>query len=217
MTKKKYNPTAEGAVFDRRRTTPVNELPPDELARILSVDPLRDRVAECEELALKVLSGHYGKPITTIKNEPHSDGEPLQWPLPGSVPEIVLDAFEMLDLSRSIRSLEECVNGDTFASSRDQLIRSLANCMLSLGKMFVVVSLRLEGIESDVFARVSQKQNLQPRAKVGIDEDTLRDEWERIKRIKPHANKLVWRESVADRLGTSESTIKRRLTEFKIT
>jgi len=214
MTKKKYNPTAEGAVFDRRQTALPTAAEWDEL---LSVDPLRDMVAECQQLAIDVLAKHYGQSVELIKNDPHIDGKRLSWPIAGSVPEIVLDAFEILWLSRSIRTLERCLNDATFAGDQSSMVRNLANCMLSLGKLFVVVSLRIEGIESDVFARVSQKQNLQPRAKVDIDEDTLRDEWERIKRIKPHANKLVWRESVADRLGTSESTIKRRLSEFKIT
>lgn len=214
MTKKKYRPDAEGAVFDRRPTKPVTTAA--ELAELLAVDPLRDKVAECQELALDVLSKHYGQSVELIKNEPHISAQPLPWPIAGSVPEIVLDAFEILDLSRSVRTLERCANDDTFASNRPAIIRNLTNCMLSLGKLFVVVSLRIEGIESDVFARLSQKQNLQPRAKVDIEESTLRDEWERIKRLKPQATKQVWREYIAERLDTSERTIKRRLSEFKI-
>jgi hypothetical protein len=210
---KKYRREAEGALFDRRETKPPTA---QELRGLLAQDPLRDRVSECQELALSVLSEHYGEVVVLVKNDPHIDTKPLAWPIAGSVPEIVLDAFEILDVSRGVRALERCVSDDTFASNRLALVRNLANCMLSLGKMFVVVSLRIEGIESDVFARLSQKQNLQPRAKVDIDEATLRREWERIKKIKPHATKQVWRECIADKLGTSESTIKRRLRSFKV-
>jgi hypothetical protein len=213
MSKRKYKPEAEGAVFDRRATNPPTSA---ELVKLLAVDPLRDTVTDCEKLAVDVLSKHYGQSVELIKNEPHMNAEPLAWPINGSVPEIVLDAFEILDLSRSIRTLDRCVNDDVFASNRPAITRNLANCMLSLGKLFVVASLRIEGIESDVFGRVSQKRNLQPRTRIEIDESTLRDEWERIKQSKPHATKQVWRASVADRLGTSERTIKRRLSEFKI-
>jgi len=213
MRKKAYRAETEGAVFDRRRTAPPTAA---ELEELLARDPLRDRVTECQELALSVLSDHYGHTVELIKNDAHVDAKPLAWPIAGSVPEIVLDAFEILDLSRSIRSLEHCAGSDAFDSHRANIVRNLANCMLSLGKLFMMVSLRLEGIESDVFARVSQKQNLLPREKIVIEETTLREEWDRIKRIKPHANKQVWRECVAERLRTSERTIKRRLTEFKI-
>jgi hypothetical protein len=213
MTNKKYRPAAEGAVFDRRRTEPHT---PEEVREILSTDPLRDRVSECEELALGVLRDHYGKPVGLQNGDPCVADNPLPWPTPGSVPEIVLDAFEILDLSRGIRSLESVVLDDRFSEYRVATIRNIANSMMALGKLFMVLSLRMDGIESEVFARVSQKENLQPRAKTAIDESKLREEWDRIKRIKPEATKQVWRESIAVRLGTSESTIKRRLAEFKI-
>lgn len=213
MSKPKYRPEADGAVFDRRPTTPPTAA---ELQALLAVDPLRDRVAECQALALSVLTNHYGRAVELIKNDPHTGSEPLQWPIAGSVPEIIVDAFEILDLSRSVRTLERCASDEAFASNRQAIVRNLANCMMALGSMFVVVGLRLEGVESDVLGRVSQKQNLQPRAKVDIDEATLRKQWERAKRLKPHATKQVWRESVASAVGASESTIKRRLREFKI-
>jgi hypothetical protein len=211
--KKNNHTKAEGAVFDRRPTAPPT---PDELAELLARDPSQDEVARSQSLALQVLADHYGACIVLAKGTPHIGKDEITTPLAGAVPEVVLDAFDLLDRLRSVRTLQASIVDDRLAHIRVAMVQNLSACMMQAGTIATVIRLRLEGVESEVFARAMQKRNLKPRNKTEITAAQLRNELDRVKRLKPNATRQAWREQVADAVGTSESTIRRRIRELKI-
>jgi hypothetical protein len=211
---KKYNHTkAEGAVFDRRSTAPPT---PDELAELLARDPILGEAARSQSLALQVLADHYGTAVVLVKNTPHIGKNAITRPLAGAVPEVVLDAFDLLGCLRSVRVLQASIIDDRLADIRVAMVQSLSACMMQAGIIATVIRLRLEGVESEVFARAMQKRHLRPRHKTEITASQLRNELDRVKRLKPNATRQAWREQVADTFGISESTIRRRIRELKI-
>lgn len=211
--KKNNHTKAEGAVFDRRSTAPPT---PDELAELLARDPIRDEVIPLQSLALQVLADHYGAAVVLVKDTPHIGKDEITRPQAGSVPEIVLDAFDLLDRLRSAWTLQASIVDDRLADIRVAMVQNLSACMMQVGTIATVIRLRLEGVESEVFARAMQKRNLKPRDKTEITAAQLRNELDRVKRLKPNATRQAWREQVADTFRVSESTIRRRIRELKI-
>jgi hypothetical protein len=211
--KKNNHTKAEGAVFDRRPTAPPT---PDELAGLLARDPIRDEVIPLQSLSLQVLADHYGTAVVLSKGTPHIGKDEITRPLAGAVPEVVLDAFDLLDRLTSVRTLQASIIDDRLADIRVAMVQSLSACMMQAGIIATVIRLRLEGVESEVFARAMQKKHLRPRDKTEIAAAQLLKELDRVKRLKPNATRQAWREQVADAFRVSESTIRRRIRELKI-
>jgi hypothetical protein len=211
---KKYKPEAEGSVFDKRSPHPPT---PAELEELLSRDPFQSVIDECEALAVNVLANHFGKPVKIIKGEVIIDGKAQLRPLPGQAAEVVLDAFDMADICRSVRSLEgTAVNPIFEKSTRVRTVRMLANCCQQVGRLYVQMMLRLEGVESKVFRRERQTSALEGRRKIDIDPAALRKAWERVQYEMPNASRMTWREMLGRKFQCSESTIERRLRVEKI-
>lgn len=128
----------------------------------------------------------------------------------------MLDAFDLLDRLRSVRTLQASIVDDRLADIRVAMVQNLSACMMQVGTIATVIRLRLEGVEAEVFARAMQKSCLRPRDKAEITAAQLRNELDRVKRLKPNATRQAWREQVADTFGVSESTIRRRIRELKL-
>lgn len=79
-----------------------------------------------------------------------------------------------------------------------------------------VFLVRAAGAENAVGEKQAREKKLPRRPKVEIDEAQLRAEWERQKRLRPHADKKTLLQIVAEKLNTSDRTIRRRLKQYGI-
>ena len=77
---------------------------------------------------------------------------------------------------------------------------------------------RCDGAERAVGTCRERDEGLAQRRpkRIEIDRDKLRKAWGRARQMRPQANKETLRRDVAERLGTSPGTIKRRLKEHGI-
>ena len=204
---KKYRREAEGAVYPKWVCGPM----PDDPRQINPAEPIvvhairDDWLDDAERLAREVLA------------ELYPDGPPDRC-RPGDDPEIVVDAFAVLGAVESVRA-------DVAALSTLQMhprdmrewVGQALNDAVEVGRMAERLSIRWRGLENIAAGHQARTANLTPgRRRVEIPPERLRAEWDRARRMRPHADKESLRRVLAERLGKSPATIKRRLREAGI-
>ena len=203
----------EGAIY-----LPVQQpLTPAEAEAQSKAGP-RDEVAEARRLALDVMTHCYGRGVGIDQaGEPTRNGEPLPFPEVGAYPEILWDAWAVLDYARSVETLSRAATDAAFATHAAEIARGLAGAAVALGRTTERLAIRWEGFENIAASHQTRTANLTPgRRRVEIPAERLRAEWDRARRMRPHADKESLRRVLAERLGKSPGTIKRRLKESGI-
>jgi len=199
---KRYNADSEGAIYDRLEVTCLNL---SDYIDAVGARLAEDQLIASSDLVLLVLRCFFGEGLDFAgpNSTPHLNGKEIKRPRLGESPDIVDDAYTVLRLLHAVRSQP---------ADRHRLVQDA----YKLGRMTERLAIRWEGHEAAVNSRQKQTAGLPKKLKISIDKENLRTEWNRAKRMKPHADKKTQREVVADRLSVSESTIKRRMMEFGI-
>ena len=134
----------EGAIY-----RPVQQpLTPAEAEAQSKAGP-RDEVAEARRLALDVMTHCYGRGVGIDQaGEPTRNGEPLPFPEVGAYPEILWDAWAVLDYARSVETLSRAATDAAFAPHAAEIARGLAGAAVALGRTTERLAIRWEGLEN---------------------------------------------------------------------
>lgn len=206
---KKYRCDAEGAIYNRRGTLSI-----DDLVRQSSH---RDLIVGSIEIALPVLRFFRGDDVSYDPKEcqPTLQGHAIDFRI-GDDPEVVVDAFEVLDLVHGVWAIASSIEDPAFKRHRETLIQSLANCSFTLGRMTERLAIRWEGFEAKVASKKRSIAALPKGSTKRGNEATIRDAYQTACERYPHSSKGFRQQRMAESLNVSVRTIRRRMAEYGI-
>lgn len=160
---KRYDETAEGAIYRKRKVFDGSKEAVDELMQMAKQDSAdRDIVSECQAFAIEVLQYFFHGTITLAgrRERAHLDGVEIPLPNPSESPDLVADAIELLDIANAVKEIEADVFDPAFAEHRDFLRRRLTHAAYTMGQTRDRISIRWEGHERRAKFTIDRENDL---------------------------------------------------------